>query len=79
MKQVDDLNTISREFYERARFKLALSLIFAAIGEQKLSKRENTRRGEWVLALYSSRRFHVYRIYRQYAPRLNTYAYTHTH
>ena len=31
MKTVDELDPKSREFYERARFKLALSLIFAAI------------------------------------------------
>ena len=31
IKAVDDLDKTSREFYERARFKLALSLILAAI------------------------------------------------
>ena len=31
LKTVDELDPKSREFYERARFKLALSLILAAV------------------------------------------------
>ena len=31
LKTVDELDVKSREFYERARFKLALSLILAAV------------------------------------------------
>ena len=31
VKTVDDLDPKSREFYERSRFKLALSLILAAV------------------------------------------------
>jgi len=31
LKTVDELDVKSREFYERARFKLALSLVLAAV------------------------------------------------
>lgn len=32
LKAVDELDPPSREFYERAKFKLSLSLFFAALG-----------------------------------------------
>jgi len=31
-KNLDELNDVSREFYERALFKMSLSLVFAAAG-----------------------------------------------
>ena len=52
MKKVDDLNTLSRDFYEHARFKLSLSLMFASFGMMSLGWCSSTGAQAQIFNLY---------------------------